>query len=100
MFIFITEDAPPTILIRIPAGSASVEPSGVLAVYPGSTLHLECLFSRRLGSPDWTWTSPLGQYLTGEQNKSFTITRAVSSHQLFYNKTDFFIRKESLESFL
>jgi hypothetical protein len=34
-------------------------------VFPGSTVHLECLFSRRLGSPDWTWTSPLGQYLTG-----------------------------------
>ncbi|KAF5306446.1 hypothetical protein FQR65_LT07358 [Abscondita terminalis] len=60
-----TEDAPPTILIKIPSGSASVEPIGLLAVFPGSTLHLECLFSRRLGSPDWTWTSPLGQYLTG-----------------------------------
>ncbi|XP_031353788.1 locomotion-related protein Hikaru genki-like [Photinus pyralis] len=60
-----TEDAPPTILIKIPSGSASIEPTGLLAVFPGSTLHLECLFSRRLGSPDWTWTSPLGQYLTG-----------------------------------
>lgn len=60
-----TEDAPPTVLIKIPSGSASVEPAGLLAVFPGSTLHLECLFSRRLGSPDWTWTSPLGQYLTG-----------------------------------
>ncbi|CAH1372424.1 unnamed protein product [Tenebrio molitor] len=60
-----TEDAPPTLLIRIPSGSASVEPGGELAVFPGSTVHLECLFSRRLGSPDWTWTSPLGQYLTG-----------------------------------
>ncbi|XP_045463951.1 locomotion-related protein Hikaru genki [Harmonia axyridis] len=60
-----TDDSPPTILIRIPSGSASVEPAGELAVFPGSTLHLECLFARRLGSPDWTWTSPLGQYLTG-----------------------------------
>ncbi|KAJ8975746.1 hypothetical protein NQ317_015368 [Molorchus minor] len=60
-----TEDSPPSILIRIPSGSASIEPGGELAVYPGSTLHFECLFSRRLGSPDWTWTSPLGQYLTG-----------------------------------
>ncbi|XP_072397120.1 locomotion-related protein Hikaru genki [Diabrotica undecimpunctata] len=60
-----TEDAPPSILIRIPSGSASAEPGGELAVFPGSTLHFECIFSRRLGSPDWTWTSPLGQYLTG-----------------------------------
>ncbi|VEN60620.1 unnamed protein product [Callosobruchus maculatus] len=60
-----TEDAPPSILIRIPSGSASVEPGGELAAFPGSTIHLECIFSRRIGSPDWTWTSPLGQYLTG-----------------------------------
>lgn len=60
-----TEDSPPTILIRVPSGSASVEPTGELAIFPGSTLHFECLFSRRLGSPDWTWTSPTGQYLTG-----------------------------------
>ena len=67
----IEEDAPPTLLIRIPSGSASVEPGGELAVFPGSTIHLECLFSRRLGSPDWTWTSPLGQYLTGKVNILF-----------------------------
>lgn len=64
--ILFSEDVPPTILIRIPSGTASVEPGGELAVYPGSTLHLECMFSRLLGSPDWTWTSPLGQYLTGD----------------------------------
>ncbi|XP_075229596.1 locomotion-related protein Hikaru genki-like [Lycorma delicatula] len=60
-----TDDSPPTILVRIPSGSASVEPSGVLAVFPGSILHLECLFPRKVGTPDWTWTSSFRQYLTG-----------------------------------
>lgn len=60
-----TEDSPPTILIKIPSGSASMEPGGELAVFPGSTLHLECLYPRRVGSPDWTWTTPSGQYRTG-----------------------------------
>ncbi|XP_067012252.1 locomotion-related protein Hikaru genki [Anabrus simplex] len=60
-----TEDAPPTVLVKIPSGSASVEPSGDLAVFPGTILHLECLFSRRLGNPEWTWTSTFRQYLTG-----------------------------------
>ncbi|XP_046434137.1 locomotion-related protein Hikaru genki isoform X1 [Neodiprion virginianus] len=59
-----TEDVPPTILFGLPAGSAAVEPSGTLAVFPGSILHLECLFARRLGNPEWTWTSNR-QYLTG-----------------------------------
>ncbi|KAL6256383.1 hypothetical protein P5V15_012497 [Pogonomyrmex californicus] len=60
-----TEDVPPTILFGLPAGSAAVEPTGSLAVFPGSILHLECLFSRKLGNPEWTWTSTFRRYLTG-----------------------------------
>ncbi|XP_076377842.1 locomotion-related protein hikaru genki isoform X1 [Megalopta genalis] len=60
-----TEDVPPTIVFGLPAGSAAVEPSGTLAVFPGSILHLECLFARKLGNPEWTWTSTFRQYLTG-----------------------------------
>nr|XP_012153183.1 PREDICTED: locomotion-related protein Hikaru genki isoform X2 [Megachile rotundata] len=60
-----TEDVPPTIVFGLPAGSAAVEPSGALAVFPGSILHLECLFARKLGNPEWTWTSTFRQYLTG-----------------------------------
>ncbi|XP_019878837.2 locomotion-related protein Hikaru genki-like [Aethina tumida] len=66
LFTNLTEDAPPpTILFKIPSGSSSIEPGGELAIYPGTTVHLECIFSRHLGSPDWTWTAPLGEYLTG-----------------------------------
>lgn len=60
-----TEDVPPTIAFGLPAGSAAVEPSGALAVFPGSILHLECLFARTLGNPEWTWSSTFRQYLTG-----------------------------------
>ncbi|XP_024080375.1 locomotion-related protein Hikaru genki [Cimex lectularius] len=60
-----TEDSPPTILVRLPSGSASSESTGILAVFPGSILHLECLFSRKVGNPEWTWTSPYRSYLTG-----------------------------------
>ncbi|KAG7211099.1 hypothetical protein KM043_010429 [Ampulex compressa] len=60
-----TEDVPPTIVFGLPTGSATVEPSGALAVFPGSILHLECLFARRLGDPEWSWTSTLRPYLTG-----------------------------------
>lgn len=80
----IKEDAPPTILIRIPSGSASIEPGGELAVYPGTTLHLECLFSRRLGAPDWTWTSPLGQYLTGKLSYVLNLSTFIIKQQKQY----------------
>ncbi|XP_071649906.1 locomotion-related protein Hikaru genki isoform X2 [Temnothorax longispinosus] len=60
-----TEDVPPTIVFGLPAGSAAVDPTGALAVYPGSILHLECLFARKLGNPEWTWTSTFRRYLTG-----------------------------------
>lgn len=52
-----TENVPPTIDFGLPAGSAVVEPTGALAVFPGSILHLECLFARKLGNPEWTWSS-------------------------------------------
>ncbi|KAF4518188.1 hypothetical protein B566_EDAN005913 [Ephemera danica] len=39
--------------------------NGELAVFPGSIVHLECVFARRLGNPEWTWTSTFRQYLTG-----------------------------------
>ncbi|CAK9802427.1 Locomotion-related protein Hikaru genki [Anthophora plagiata] len=60
-----TEDVPPTIVFGLPAGSAAIEPSGTLAVFPGSILHLECLFARKFGNPKWTWTPTFRQYLTG-----------------------------------
>ncbi|XP_014487634.1 PREDICTED: locomotion-related protein Hikaru genki isoform X3 [Dinoponera quadriceps] len=58
-------DVPPTIVFGLPTGSAAVEPNGALAVFPGSILHLECLFARKLGNPEWTWTSSFRGYLTG-----------------------------------
>ncbi|XP_017794228.1 PREDICTED: locomotion-related protein Hikaru genki [Habropoda laboriosa] len=60
-----TEDVPPTIVFGLPVGSAAIEPSGTLAVFPGSILHLECLFARKLGDPEWTWTSTFRLYSTG-----------------------------------
>ncbi|KAK0092654.1 hypothetical protein PV326_000933 [Microctonus aethiopoides] len=61
----VEDNVPPTILFGLPTGSAAIEPSGALAVFPGSILHLECLFARRMGNPEWTWTSTFRQYLTG-----------------------------------
>lgn len=60
------DDSPPSIRIKVGVGSASYEPSGVLAVLPGSTIHLDCMYPRRRGSPEWTWTGWFRQYLTGE----------------------------------
>ncbi|XP_063699291.1 locomotion-related protein Hikaru genki [Culicoides brevitarsis] len=60
-----SDDSPPSIRIKVGVGSASYEPSGVLAVLPGSTIHLDCMYPRRRGSPEWTWTGWFRQYLTG-----------------------------------
>lgn len=60
------DDSPPSIRIKVGVGSASYEPSGVMAVLPGSTIHLDCMYPRRRGSPEWTWTGWFRQYLTGK----------------------------------
>lgn len=70
MYVYI-ETAPPTILVRVPSGSAAVDHNGGLVVFPGSILHLECLYLRRHGDPEWTWTSEAETYLTGKFLNTF-----------------------------
>ncbi|XP_003245168.1 locomotion-related protein Hikaru genki isoform X1 [Acyrthosiphon pisum] len=65
LFTNYSENSPPTILVRVPSGSAAVDQNGGLVVFPGSILHLECLYLRRHGDPEWTWTSEAETYLTG-----------------------------------
>lgn len=59
------DDSPPSIRIKVGVGSGSFEPSGVLAVLPSSILHLDCIYPRRRGTPEWTWTGWFRQYITG-----------------------------------
>ncbi|KAJ6640580.1 Locomotion-related protein Hikaru genki [Pseudolycoriella hygida] len=60
-----SDDSPPSIRIKIGIGSGAFEPSGVLAVLPSSTIHLDCMYPRRRGTPEWTWTGWFRQYYTG-----------------------------------
>ncbi|XP_055686995.1 locomotion-related protein Hikaru genki [Lutzomyia longipalpis] len=60
-----SDDSPPSIRIKVGVGSGAFEPSGVLAVLPGSTIHLDCMYPRPRGTPEWTWTGYFRQYLTG-----------------------------------
>lgn len=62
------DSAPPTVLAKVTSGSANIEPSGGLAVYPGSIVHLECLHLRSAGDPEWSWTSTYRTYDTGMKN--------------------------------
>nr|CAH0104989.1 unnamed protein product [Daphnia galeata] len=49
------DDHPPTIKANIPTGSAGENAAGELVVRPGSVVHLDCIFYRKLGNPRWTW---------------------------------------------
>lgn len=43
----------PTILFRHQNGPIAQSNDGRLIVYPGTTLHMECLWMRRFGTPKW-----------------------------------------------
>ncbi|XP_023325982.1 complement receptor type 2 isoform X2 [Eurytemora carolleeae] len=47
-------DKPPTILFRHEQGPIAQTNTGELVVYPGTILHMECLFLKKFGSPSWT----------------------------------------------
>ncbi|CAH2250497.1 jg9593 [Pararge aegeria aegeria] len=49
-------EKPPTILLRYSDGPIAQTNDGKLLVYPGTTLHMECLWMRRFGNPKWNVT--------------------------------------------
>lgn len=46
-------EKPPTILFRHELGPIAQSNEGKLIVYPGTVLHMECLWIRRFGTPKW-----------------------------------------------
>lgn len=62
----ILDDSPPSIRVKIGSGSGAFEPSGIIAILPGSTIHLDCMYMKRKGTPEWTWTGWHRTYQTGE----------------------------------
>ena len=64
--LYFAEKSPPTILVKLPNGSSSVDfDSNQVVIYPGSIVHLECLFKRHDGHPEWTWSTGQQHRLTG-----------------------------------
>lgn len=55
-FYYFTVEMPPTILFRHQLGPIAQSADGKLIVYPGTILHLECLWLRKYGKPTWKWT--------------------------------------------
>lgn len=60
-----SEDAPPRLGVHVPSGHSSVGPAGELLVYPGSIVHLDCLFNRKHGNPEWKIDKEDKDYATG-----------------------------------
>ncbi|XP_027195567.2 sushi, von Willebrand factor type A, EGF and pentraxin domain-containing protein 1-like isoform X1 [Dermatophagoides pteronyssinus] len=56
-------DKPPTILFRNQLGPIAQSFQGKLIVYPGTILHLDCLWKRKYGTPQWSWKLAQRQYL-------------------------------------
>ena len=66
--IIFTVEMPPTILFRHQLGSIAQSPDGKLIVYPGTILHLECLWLRKYGKPIWKWDHQSASYNQGTFN--------------------------------
>ncbi|GAB0099339.1 locomotion-related protein Hikaru genki [Sergentomyia squamirostris] len=55
----------PTILFRHQNGPIAQSNDGKLIVYPGTTLHMECLWMRRFGNPKWNVSHEFRKYPEG-----------------------------------
>lgn len=60
-----TVEKSPTILFRYQDGPIAQSNDGRLIVYPGTTLHMECLWMRRFGNPKWNVSHTFRNYSEG-----------------------------------
>ncbi|XP_066959813.1 locomotion-related protein Hikaru genki isoform X1 [Macrobrachium rosenbergii] len=82
-----SDSAPPALEWSIAGGRGMVDVAGSLVLLPGSILHLDCLYPRLHGNPNWAWTSAYRQYPTGWAiNRQERELRYRLS--LYYAKTD------------
>ncbi|KAJ8978205.1 hypothetical protein NQ317_014721 [Molorchus minor] len=58
-------EKPPTILFRHQLGPIAQSNDGKLIVYPGTILHMECLWMRRFGNPKWNVSHDYRKYPEG-----------------------------------
>ncbi|XP_025833136.1 sushi, von Willebrand factor type A, EGF and pentraxin domain-containing protein 1 isoform X2 [Agrilus planipennis] len=58
-------EKPPTILFRHQLGPIAQSSDGKLIVYPGTILHMECLWMRRFGVPKWETSTDYRKYPQG-----------------------------------
>ncbi|CAH1127522.1 unnamed protein product [Ceutorhynchus assimilis] len=58
-------EKPPTILFRHQLGPIAQSNDGKLIVYPGTILHMECLWIRRFGIPKWNVSHDYRKYPEG-----------------------------------
>ncbi|KAI5725568.1 hypothetical protein M8J77_017209 [Diaphorina citri] len=58
-------EKPPTILLRHQLGPIAQSNDGKLIVYPGTILHMECLWIRRFGTPKWNISHEYRKYPEG-----------------------------------
>ncbi|XP_055934154.1 sushi, von Willebrand factor type A, EGF and pentraxin domain-containing protein 1-like isoform X3 [Argiope bruennichi] len=63
-------EKPPTILFRHQLGPIAQSNEGKLIVYPGTILHLECLWIRKYGIPHWQVSHSYRKYPEGWTNEA------------------------------
>ena len=68
--LYLTEELPPQLTVHLASGHAAVGPSGEVLVYPGSIFHIDCLFDRRKGNPEWKTAKPGKRYPKGNNRNS------------------------------
>ena len=64
-FLDFSEEKPPSVTVHTVRGYTTLGPANELLVYPDSIIHLDCLFDRKLGNPQWKQSNKDKIYPTG-----------------------------------
>ncbi|KAK7593077.1 hypothetical protein V9T40_007829 [Parthenolecanium corni] len=86
-------EKPPTILFRHEQGPIAQSTDGKLIVYPGTVLHMECLWIRRFGTPKWNVSHTYRKYPEGwttDANRDTTLEYRLSIYHASHDDSGLF----------
>ncbi|GIY12307.1 sushi, von Willebrand factor type A, EGF and pentraxin domain-containing protein 1 [Caerostris extrusa] len=86
--VFLYSRKAPTILFRHQVGQIAQSNDGKLVVYPGTILHLECLWIRKYGTPHWEVSHKNRKYPEGWTNEPGRDSQLEYRLTIYHAKTE------------
>ena len=68
-----SESLPPQLSVSVTGGSWLVGRKGEVLVVPGVRVSVDCIYSKKRGTPEWSWSNTSKEYKTVAENDNYRL---------------------------